>query len=153
MAPALENQVTYNDRGRFMSGISFESQSALWTTTISQDEISDIKKYGFQAGGTFDHIFDKLSDYFCGTQKIEAKENLYALLSKYSNNDKKIEAFLNLQAMAGDGFKGAFNEEHRLSGPHLSIEDETGETVVDITLDKCSWQDYEIKRDAYLNKE
>ncbi|MEG1768520.1 MAG: hypothetical protein RR311_08645, partial [Comamonas sp.] len=59
-------------------------------------------------------IWDKISDFFCGTQREEAKKHLFDLFSPDIADKQKIKAFSALKDLAGDGYKDRF--QHSVEG-------------------------------------
>lgn len=79
-------------------------------STVSSHELAAVKNASSrdEIGCVVTHILDKVSDWFCGTQRAKVKKQLFDMYSPTSTDQVKITAFLALQAMAGEGYKDGF---------------------------------------------
>lgn len=74
-------------------------------------------------GSRISHLWDRLMDYICNTNRIEAKQYLFDMFSQTTTDLNKIESFKALAQLVGDGFQGKFeaatdddgNETYRLT--------------------------------------
>ncbi|WP_196908451.1 hypothetical protein [Candidatus Symbiopectobacterium sp. 'North America'] len=83
----------------------FNISGSLFSKTISLNEIEEIKNA--KNPSEIKRLWDRIADWFCGTDKENAKKVLFELI----NNDDaniRIDAFNQLKAMASPAFKDAF---------------------------------------------
>ncbi len=79
-------------------------------TTVSSQELGTIKNASSRdkIGSIVSRVLDKVSDWFCGTQRAEVKKHIFDMYSPTSTDQVKITGFLALQALAGEGYKDRF---------------------------------------------
>lgn len=53
-------------------------------------------------------LYDRVSDWFCGTQKAEATRLLFDVYSRNTPTQTKVDSFYALKALAGDNYKNRF---------------------------------------------
>lgn len=81
---------------------------------------SDKEKIGSVAS----RIWDKIADWFCGTDRTEAKKCLFDLYSEKTSILEKVQSFNRLRDLAGSGYQDRFSTEFkRVDSP----EDEAGD--------------------------
>jgi len=61
-------------------------------------------------------IMDRIKDWFCHTNRVEAKQCLYTLTHEERNSTERIEAFLRLKELCADTFKDRFKMEITTDG-------------------------------------
>lgn len=83
----------------------FSISGSLFSRTITLDEIEGVKNAKNQ--NEIKSLWGKIADWFCGTDKENAKKALFELLNN-DDIDIKIDAFYQLKAMASPAFKEAF---------------------------------------------
>lgn len=83
----------------------FSISGSLFSRTISLNEIEEIKNA--KNPSEIKKLWDKIADWFCGTDKENAKKALFVLLNN-DDIDIKIDAFYQLKAMASPAFQEAF---------------------------------------------
>ncbi len=99
-----------------MTAISSAGPQALNLSSISASDIATVKNATDRdsIGSLGSRIWDKISDFFCGTQREEAKKHLFDLFSPDIADKQKIKAFSALKDLAGDGYKDRF--QHSVEG-------------------------------------
>ena len=75
---------------------------------ISTNELNQIKK-GHRS--LLSEIWDKIVDWFCGTQKVKAKQLLEKFCSGRTHDAVRIESFKELKKLASEAHKSNFREE------------------------------------------
>ncbi|WP_440866856.1 hypothetical protein [Symbiopectobacterium purcellii] len=84
---------------------AFNISGSLFSRTITFNEIEEIKNN--KKPNKIKTLWDKIADWFCGTDKENAKKNLFKLMNS-DNVNKKIEAFNQLKSMVSPAFKEFF---------------------------------------------
>lgn len=59
-------------------------------------------------GGRLSHIWDRLMDFICSTNRVQAKQCLFDMFSPTTPDLKKIEHFRTLETLVDAGFQGTF---------------------------------------------
>ncbi|MCL1126776.1 hypothetical protein [Shewanella surugensis] len=91
-----------------MTGIILKSGTTIFSNhslVISSNELLEINKNGY---GGLNKIFDSIKDFFCQTQRVEAKKLLFQLLNSNTPDHKIKNLFDNLKSLAGEDFKKNF---------------------------------------------
>lgn len=100
-------------------------------------------------GSRISHLWDRLMDYICSTNRVEAKQYLFDMFSQTTTDLNKIESFKALAQLVGDGFQGKFE----------AATDDDGNETYRLTLadsaESCFSlikKNYPCNRDAILQK-
>lgn len=84
-------------------------------SSISGSDVNSIKEVisinNAANVGDISSVWGRIKDWFFGTNKEDAKRELFKLMSPTVALDEKIKAFENLKSMVGDGCKGYFTHE------------------------------------------
>ena len=90
----------------------FEIPGGRHNTLITTEQLNSIKTASDRdsIGSYIDRIYDKVKDWFCGTQHAEVKKHIFDLYSPNTTHAQKTEAFQNLKNMTGHGYKDRFTE-------------------------------------------
>lgn len=67
-------------------------------------------------GSIFSRAWDKVADWFCNTNRTEAKKCLFDLYSETTPHHQKVESFLALKGMAGAEYQSRFQIEENETG-------------------------------------
>lgn len=84
---------------------AFNISGSLFSRSITLNEIEDIKNA--KTPSEIKSLWGKIADWFCGTNKENAKKVLFELINN-DDPDIKIDAFNQLRAMVSPAFKDAF---------------------------------------------
>lgn len=79
-------------------------------SSINVGDIATIKNASEREkiGSLASRIWDKISDFFCGTDREQAKKYLFDLYSPATPDTQKIQCFFALQGLAGGGVQDRF---------------------------------------------
>ncbi len=93
-----------------MSTVSPVAARPLNLSSISVGDIATVKNASEREkiGNLASRIWDKISDFFCGTDREQAKKYLFDLYSPATPDTQKIKAFFTLQSLAGGGYQDRF---------------------------------------------
>ncbi len=90
------------------------SSQAFAPTFVSSQGLASVKA-SVERGSDRDHIgsmvsraFDRIADWFCGTNHSEVKQCLFDIYSPDSSENQKYQAFDRLRTLAGDGHADKF---------------------------------------------
>lgn len=99
-----------------MTAISSKAAPPLNLSSISASDVVALKNSSDRdnIGGFRSRLWDKISDFFCGTQRQEAKKILLDLFLPGTIDAHKIQSFFALKDLAGDGYKDHFR--HSIEG-------------------------------------
>lgn len=73
-------------------------------------------------GSVFSRAWDKIADWFCSTNRTEAKKCLYDLYSEATPHGQKIESFQALKEMAGANYQSRFQIEENEEGVRYTLD-------------------------------
>ncbi|WP_333004329.1 hypothetical protein [Vibrio coralliilyticus] len=90
--------------------------SGTFDRTISDARIEHVKQANTKEEATYMGLWDKIKDWFCGTDKAQALAHLYEITHEIDTEtsesaSKKMEAFCKLNQLAGSGFTNRFQGE------------------------------------------
>lgn len=93
-----------------MTAISSAAARPLNLSSISASDVVALKKVSDRdhIGGFASRLWDKISDFFCGTNRQETKKCLLDLFLPGTIDAHKIQSFFALKDFAGDGYKDHF---------------------------------------------
>jgi hypothetical protein len=100
---------------------TIELNGSWFNRSISTSEIQDI-----QSAKSVDDVsstWDKIADWFCGTNKEEAKKLLFDVYNQ-SGTDERISSFSHLRDLASPAYKRNFDIEITHEGIKLSIDND-----------------------------
>jgi hypothetical protein len=105
------------------------SINQLFSSNISSSDIDVVKKSeDREAIGNFvNRLFDKVADWFCGTNRVEAKKYIFDLFSPAISDAVKIESFEALKNLAGAGYQDRFIQTNDSDKKTYSLNFGTGE--------------------------
>jgi hypothetical protein len=73
-------------------------------------------------GSIFSRAWDKVADWFCNTNRTEAKKCLFDLYSERATHGQKVESFLALKNMAGADYQNRFLIEESETGVRYTLD-------------------------------
>lgn len=73
-------------------------------------------------GSIFSRAWDKVADWFCNTNRTEAKKCLFDLYSETTPHHQKIESFHALKGMAGAEYQNRFQIEENETGVRYTLD-------------------------------
>lgn len=73
-------------------------------------------------GSIFSRAWDKVADWFCNTNRTEAKKCLFDLYSETTPHHQKVESFLALKGMAGAEYQSRFQIEENETGVRYTLD-------------------------------
>ncbi|MGA0585262.1 MAG: hypothetical protein ACO2ER_15325, partial [Castellaniella sp.] len=73
-------------------------------------------------GSIFSRAWDKVADWFCNTNRAEAKKCLFDLYSETTTHHQKVESFHALKNMAGAEYQSRFQIEENETGVRYTLD-------------------------------
>lgn len=143
-----------------MTGLTIDTNSSI-PLKLSSETIEKLRTSPFDQGSLFSKIFDKISDYFCGTHRVEAKDLLRELfkfqmgyeppegVAKDDHLIHMMTKFNRLESLAGESFKGNFevliDDAFDLT-LKIQIKDDDGKIIFDPSM---QFDSKELMSDAF----
>jgi len=73
-------------------------------------------------GSIFSRVWDKVADWFCSTNRTEAKKCMFDLHSQTTTHQQKVDSFLSLKDMAGANYQNRFQIEENDEGVRYNLD-------------------------------
>jgi len=95
---------------------------------IRLDDIALVKNSSDREsiGTVFSRVWEKVADWFCGTDRTEAKKCVFDLLSPTTSDAVKIKSFETLKNLSGAGYQDRFLQTESSEKKTYSLNFETG---------------------------
>ncbi|MCL1126602.1 hypothetical protein, partial [Shewanella surugensis] len=119
---------------------AIELNGSWFNRSISTSDIQDIKTA--KSIDDVNSTWGKIADWFCGTNKEEAKQNLFIFMSRSESPENKIEAFNTLKSLVSPSFSEQnFIETYTGNIKEIKIQTIDLEEIFSFKIDILSYND------------
>lgn len=111
--------------------------------TINRSDVKSIQtSEGLNSVGMrLQHIWDRIKDWFCNTNLVEAKQQLSVLYSPDASTSEKADSYFKLMDLVGEGYRDRFKVQPEAFGFSTSINYGDGVTPYSQSIVLCN-RDY-----------
>ncbi|WP_068080867.1 hypothetical protein [Polycladidibacter stylochi] len=117
-----------------------------FNTEINTSDIRNIAKSTDRdhVGSSASRLWDKMVDWFCGTDRAEAKKLVFDMVSPRSQTSRKVDAFMQLSEIATGGIRNNFTVHEDALSKSYRISDQ-GNVLLELNLETDEKYTNEIK--------
>ena len=90
-------------------------------------------------------IWGKIADFFCGTNKEEAKKELFKLMHPSTTLDTKLNSLSKLKEMASPAWENNFTQDEGM----IKIKDSKGGSLFELPINNLSMNNCDVEHSSY----